>query len=224
MLIQYQLDSADVVCRAGILWYTLMGTSSVVVLFNVVHKKRIRRSTGTHVHANSVWNVKLFKLLKSMRFTATNLGTRDSKNDKIRTLNTSSYPLPAKKHFCQPALPSFIFAPKWAPLRMLGDNFFCAYSQTSIIPHLIIWHPRLCDTILGKFTIKEAKGAHLEGKIRTPNSVFFWPNSQQNLKILWKSTHNAIKFIKLKRLSHSKPSSRLKWTFSSNNVFSKFDF
>jgi hypothetical protein len=44
-------------------------------------------------------------------------------------------------------------------------------------------------------------------------NVIFLPNSKQNQKNSWKLGHNVIKCIKFKRLSHSKPSSRLKWTF-----------
>jgi hypothetical protein len=52
----------------------------------------------------------------------------------------------------------------------------------------------------GKSTIKGAKGAHLEGKIRNPNSVLFLPNSgnsQQNQKILWKLAHNPRKIYQI---------------------------
>jgi hypothetical protein len=50
------------------------------------------------------------------------LRTHDSKNDKIQTLNTS-----CEEAFL-PAFSSFIFAPKWPPLRTLGDKVFFVHT------------------------------------------------------------------------------------------------
>jgi hypothetical protein len=100
--------------------------------------------------------------------------------------------------------------------------FFQLYFELSMIFIVSMWvhssWPRACSEPLGTFPLKGAIPAHVECKIKYPNSALFLPNSQRNQKILWKLGHKAIKFIKLKCPSHSQPSSRLRWISSSNNI------